>query len=34
MARKSISLDEEAYKRLLAHKRGGESFGDVIKRLV
>ena len=28
-----ISLDEEAYERLRAHKREGESFSDVIKRL-
>ena len=30
---KTISLDEEAYKRLKALKRGNESFTDVVMRL-
>ncbi|WP_436911407.1 antitoxin VapB family protein [Halosimplex marinum] len=29
----TISLDEEAYERLVAEKREGESFSDVVKRL-
>jgi len=34
MATKTISLDEEAYEQLKAHKREGEPFSDVIKRIV
>jgi predicted CopG family antitoxin len=33
MPTRTISLDEEAYERLKAHKRGDESFSDVVKRL-
>lgn len=33
MSTRTISLDEEAYERLKAHKRGDESFSDVVKRL-
>jgi predicted CopG family antitoxin len=33
MGRKTISLDGEAYERLKAHKREGESFSAVVKRL-
>lgn len=33
MPTKTISLDEEAYERLRAHKGEGESFSEVVKRL-
>ena len=33
MPTRTISLDEVAYERLKAHKRGTESFSDVVKRL-
>ncbi|MFW6436083.1 MAG: antitoxin VapB family protein [Halococcoides sp.] len=33
MATKTISLDEEAYERLEARKKAGESFSDTVKRL-
>jgi len=33
MPTRTISVDEEAYERLRAHKREGESFSDVVKRL-
>ena len=33
MPRRTISVDEEAYERLRAYKREGESFSDVVKRL-
>lgn len=33
MPTRTVSLDEEAYEQLRAHKREGESFSDVVKRL-
>lgn len=33
MGTKTISLAEDAYERLKAHKREGESFSDVVRRL-
>lgn len=33
MGTKNISLTEEAYERLKAHKREGESFTDTVLRL-
>lgn len=33
MGTKTISLAEDAYKRLKAEKREGESFSDVVRRL-
>ena len=33
MASKTITITEDAYERLAAHKRGDESFSDVIRRL-
>jgi predicted CopG family antitoxin len=33
MGSKTISLDEEAYKRLKREKNTNESFSDVVKRL-
>lgn len=33
MGTRTISLDDEAYERLKAHKGDGESFSDVVKRL-
>ena len=33
MPTKTISLDQEAYEHLKAHKREDESFSDVVKRI-
>jgi len=33
MGTKTISLTDDAYERLKAHKREGESFSDVVRRL-
>lgn len=33
MATKTISITEEAYERLQARKKGGESFTEVINRI-
>ncbi len=33
MTTKTISLDEEAYERLKARKKEGESFSETVKRL-
>lgn len=33
MATKSLTITEEAYRRLKAHKREGESFTDTVLRL-
>ena len=33
MATKTISLDDEAYERLKARKKEGESFSETVKRL-
>jgi len=34
MASKNISIPEDVYRRLAEEKRKGESFGDVLKRLM
>jgi predicted CopG family antitoxin len=34
MAVKTISLEEGVYRKLLAEKRPGESFSDVVRRLL
>jgi predicted CopG family antitoxin len=33
MATKTLTITEDAYERLKAHKRGDESFSDVVNRL-
>ena len=33
MALRTIELDEDAYNRLLAEKRDGESFSDTVRRI-
>jgi predicted CopG family antitoxin len=33
MGTKNVSLDDDAYEKLEAHKREGESFSDVVRRL-
>ncbi len=34
MASKNLAVKEEVYKKLLEAKKGGESFSDVIERLL
>lgn len=34
MASKNLALKEEVYKKLLEAKKGGESFSDVVERLL